>query len=382
VSVSSLSSTGTVASVPATSPEGTAIRLTAAVSDPNTGDSGNSYSYAWTVTKNGTPFMTGNDPSGRFTFTPDDLGTYVITLAVTDSDGQTGFDRETLAVTDVLPTVTIAGLPQGGISVLRTTFTLTASAASVSPTDAAAGFGFNWFIEKDGVPFDEGSGAAMMLTPPAPGSYTVTLTATAQNGATSDPEQVSITVLPDATTTALTSSASTAVSGQSVTFTARVRINAPGSGAPTGSVSFYDGSSLLGRKDLQILNGVAQATLTSSALNVGNHTITAVYGGDANDSTSTAKSTLTINNPVPPPVRVPPPVSAVLIPRKVGKKKLLAVRIMQNGQTLRLIISPFQKPLYQAIQVLAVDTNGDGSPDTVKLFAKKGKKTVTWTFTV
>jgi hypothetical protein len=63
-----------------------------------------------------------------------------------------------------------------------------------------AGFDFNWFIEKDGVPFDEGSGAAMTLTPPAPGSYTVTLTATAQDGATSNPEQVSITVLPAAPT--------------------------------------------------------------------------------------------------------------------------------------------------------------------------------------
>src|SRR5262249_7354325 len=55
-----------------------------------------------------------------------------------------------------------------------------------------------------------------------------------------------LTVAQDGTTTQVTSSASTVDYGQAVTLTATVTANAPGSGTPTGTVSFYDGTTLLG----------------------------------------------------------------------------------------------------------------------------------------
>src|SRR5262249_51922741 len=70
--------------------------------------------------------------------------------------------------------------------------------------------------------------------------------------------------------------------GQSVTFTATV------SGlvvTPTGTVTFKDGSTTLGTGTL---NGSGQATFTTSALTVGSHSITAVYGGDLVYSASTS----------------------------------------------------------------------------------------------
>jgi hypothetical protein len=71
----------------------------------------------------------------------------------------------------------------------------------------------------------------------------------------------------------LTSSASSVFHGAQVSFTATVA----GVGfSPTGSVSFYDGSSLLGTGALS--GGVA--SYSTSALSLGSHNITAGYSGD------------------------------------------------------------------------------------------------------
>ena len=77
------------------------------------------------------------------------------------------------------------------------------------------------------------------------------------------------------TTTALSSSANPSVFGQAVTLTATVSVTS-GSGTPTGSVSFSDGSTALGTASLS--GGVA--TLTASSLSIGTHAITAAYAGD------------------------------------------------------------------------------------------------------
>jgi Ca2+-binding RTX toxin-like protein len=104
-------------------------------------------------------------------------------------------------------------------------------------------------------------------------------------GSTSAP--LTYTVNPDPTTTTLTSSTGITAVGQSVTFTATVTANAPGSGTPTGAVSFYDGTTLLDTINLPA-GGPDQVSVTTSALAVGTHTITAVYSGDSNFVTSSS----------------------------------------------------------------------------------------------
>jgi hypothetical protein len=80
---------------------------------------------------------------------------------------------------------------------------------------------------------------------------------------------------PFPTTTTLTSSLSTSVFGQSVTFTATV---APADSCGGAMVTFLlDGTTTLGTATL---NGSGQATLTTAALSAGTHTITAVFAGD------------------------------------------------------------------------------------------------------
>jgi hypothetical protein len=86
------------------------------------------------------------------------------------------------------------------------------------------------------------------------------------------------------TTTSLTSSANPTTSGQAVTFTATVAAVAPGSGTPTGTVTFLDGTAALGSAAL----AGGTASLTTSALSGGSHAITASYGGDGNFLASTS----------------------------------------------------------------------------------------------
>jgi Big-like domain-containing protein/VCBS repeat protein len=84
------------------------------------------------------------------------------------------------------------------------------------------------------------------------------------------------------TNTALTASAATITFGQSETFTATVTPQS-GTGVPTGTVTFFDGATALGTGTL---NGSGVATLVTSALAQGTHSVTANYAGDANFSAS------------------------------------------------------------------------------------------------
>jgi uncharacterized repeat protein (TIGR03803 family) len=95
---------------------------------------------------------------------------------------------------------------------------------------------------------------------------------------------VTQTVNQDGTTASVTSSSNSPVYGQSVTFMATVKANAPGSGAPTGTVTFMAGSTALASATLSS----GKATFKTSTLGVGPYAITAVYSGDINFTTSTS----------------------------------------------------------------------------------------------
>jgi hypothetical protein len=87
-------------------------------------------------------------------------------------------------------------------------------------------------------------------------------------------------VAKDGTKTILTSTPTRAVSGQVVVFTAIVNPMAPGTGTATGSVDFKEGATDLTPGGVTMAGG--KATFSTSTLGLGNHTLTATYGGDAN----------------------------------------------------------------------------------------------------
>ena len=91
----------------------------------------------------------------------------------------------------------------------------------------------------------------------------------------------------------LSSPAATIGVGQPITFTAVVGASGPGAGTATGVVTFEDGGTSLGTAGL---DSTGTATLTTTTLTFGSHTLTALYGGDANFTSSIAAGLVQLIN--------------------------------------------------------------------------------------
>ena len=91
------------------------------------------------------------------------------------------------------------------------------------------------------------------------------------------------------TTTLVSSSANPSKTGQTVTYTASVLAQSPGSGTPSGAVTFKNGGTVITcTGGSQTLNGSGTATCQTSFNTAGTKTIVATYGGTANYLTSSS----------------------------------------------------------------------------------------------
>jgi hypothetical protein len=127
----------------------------------------------------------------------------------------------------------------------------------------------------------------MTATAPAHSGGTVDVTVTTGGGTSATSTNDQFTYQPAATTTALAVSTATPSFGTTITLTATIA----GGASPTGLVTFKDGATTLG--DVPLTG--TTATLSTSALSVGTHSITAAYGGDTNNGTSTSSVTVTVS---------------------------------------------------------------------------------------
>lgn len=93
------------------------------------------------------------------------------------------------------------------------------------------------------------------------------------------------------TTTTLGAAPNPTTAGQTVTLTATVS-----GSSPTGTVQFKDGATNLGSA-VTLSGGIA--TLATSTLSVGTHSITALYSGDTNNAGSTSSAVNEVINAVP-----------------------------------------------------------------------------------
>ena len=100
-------------------------------------------------------------------------------------------------------------------------------------------------------------------------------------------------VVNSQTTTSLTAPPNPSVFGQAVTLTAVVSPVAPGTGVPTGTVTFRDGATVLAT--VTLANG--SASFVTSTLAVGSHSLTAAYSGGGNFLASTSATVIDTVNP-------------------------------------------------------------------------------------
>ncbi len=156
------------------------------------------------------------------------------------------------------------------------TFTATVSGTLITPTGTVTFKDGGTLIGTGAVTGAAGTGTATFTT----STLTVathTLTAAysgdlSYSASTSGP--VNQTVNQAGTTTTVSSSKNPSVFGQSVTFTATVAVVSPGSGTPTGTVTFLEDGASLGTATL---DGSGTSTLTTSSLHLNFTKITVVY---------------------------------------------------------------------------------------------------------
>jgi hypothetical protein len=226
----------------------------------------------------------GTAVPGGFVFTyngstsvPVSAGTYSVVATFTSSDSNyaNASGNGTVIVGPASVTLTVTG---GTFTYNTQPHPASATASGIGGVAVAGTFSFTY----------NGSNSP----PVNAGSYNVVATFTS-----SDPNYVgrsatsTITINKSATATTLTASPAAATVGQPVTLTATVSAVAPGAGLPTGSVTFLDGTTTLGSA---LLNGAGQASITTSTLAVGSHSITANYGGDGNFSGSSTAASLNL----------------------------------------------------------------------------------------
>jgi hypothetical protein len=132
-----------------------------------------------------------------------------------------------------------------------------------------------------------GGSAGFTTSGLAVGSHTITASYAGDgNFVASSSAAVGQAVNQDGSSTALSSSLNPSTTGQAITFTATLSASAPGSGMPTGTVTFVDGATTLATAPLNS----GSASYTTSTLSTGTHAITTSYIGDGNFAGSTSNT--------------------------------------------------------------------------------------------
>jgi hypothetical protein len=279
--------------------------------------------YHYTISGGALPAGMSLSSAGSLTGTPTASGTFSITVLATDADSVTGSQTYSLTVGKATAPITLGDLAQtySGAPLSATATTVPAGLTvsftyngSETPPTAPGSYAVVATINE---PNYQGSATATLvisrgtvtvtlghltqtytgsplsatattvpggltvtftyngsgIAPTAAGTYTVVATVSSTDYAGS--ATGTMTIEPLTPSVRLSSSNNPAVAETGVMFTASV---SSAVGRPTGTVSFLDSTTPLGQGTLSA--GVA--TLTTSSLSDGSHSITAVYNGDKN----------------------------------------------------------------------------------------------------
>jgi len=232
------------------------------------------------VTFNTTGVLSGTPASGT-------VGTYPLTLYAFNGVGAPASQSFDFIVAKASTTTKLTKNTSGPIKYGQSV-TFTVTVAPVGANILTPGGSGAVILEINGTPFEQATpsnGVATFMVndlPPGANSMSAAYDGDA-NFSGSASGSITQTVDQSSTTTKLTKSTTGAVTyGQSVTLTATMAAVSPGAGTPTGTVTFMDGTTVLGTGTVN--NGVA--TLTTTTIPAGSNSIDAVYSGDTDFTTS------------------------------------------------------------------------------------------------
>ncbi|WP_420239809.1 Ig-like domain repeat protein [Telmatobacter bradus] len=222
------------------------------------------------------PTSPGAYRSMNISFPSDDTYTAVMTL-VGKSSGTAASTASGLAITQ--PTASI--YPTEAV-----TFTATAASAATGEVTLMVDG-----VSEVSAALSSGSASLTLSSGLAYGSHTIGVTYAGDKtyAPVTTPVTITVSVVKITPTVTLVSNGNQANVGQTVTLTSTTATHS-GYDVPTGTVTFYDGSTSLGSATLSDGAG----SLAVSTLTTGTHTITSTYGGDSIYASGSSSSSVTI----------------------------------------------------------------------------------------
>ncbi|AQA11797.1 beta strand repeat-containing protein [Streptomyces malaysiensis] len=294
VTVNQASSTTALTITPPSPSCGQSVTLCAQVTTTPPGTCTPTGTVTFTVA--GGPTLTGTlDATGQACVTTSAIpvGTHAVMATYSGDTGVAGSgDTGSVTVGQGVSTTTLTITPASpvcGQSVTLCAQVTVASPSTCTPTGTVT------FTVAGGPTLTgtlNASGQACVTTSAVPvGTHAVTATYGGDTGVAGSSASGSVTVGQAASTTALTITPASPVCGQPVTLCAQVTTTPPGTCTPTGTVTFTiaGGPTLTGT-----LNASGQACVTTSAIPVGTHAVTATYGGDTGVAGSSASGSVTV----------------------------------------------------------------------------------------
>jgi hypothetical protein len=210
-----------------------------------------------------------------------------------DSNYSPASGSTSVLIAQTTPTETVTTTTTGGMYGGTTTITVTlppGTTGTVTVTNGGTVVGTGTV--------NPTTGTVTITTTPLPaGTDTLTVTYGGDSNNTPVTTTTTVTITKATPPVSVSSSSNPSTATQAVTFTATLPTNT------TGTVTFSDGSVVIGTAP--ITNGVA--TVTTSTLSSGGHTITASYSGDSNNNPNSSQplsQSVNKNSPVLPPPSV------------------------------------------------------------------------------
>ncbi|MGW5691798.1 beta strand repeat-containing protein [Streptomyces asiaticus] len=294
LTVNQASSTTTLTITPPSSSCGESVTLCAQVTTTPPGTCAPTGTVTFTIA--GGPTLTGTvNGSGQACVTTSAIpvGTHAVTATYSGDTGVAGSSASgSVTVNQGVSTTTLSFLPTSPVCGQPVTL---CAQVTVSAPSTCTPTGTVTFTIAGGPTLTgtlDATGQACVTTSAIPvGTHAVTAAYAGNTGVAGSSASGSITVGQAASTTGLTITPASPVCGQPVTLCAQVTTTSPGTCAPTGTVTFtiVGGPTLTGT-----LNGSGQACVTTSAIPVGTHGVTASYGGNTGVAGSSASGSVTV----------------------------------------------------------------------------------------